>query len=83
MRGLVFEAAVLPTVLSLVPIQTQILTQLQNVVTGAGLMCCVGSMLEALCHSRTGREGGAMQGKGQGKPRPLLPKQLTCFFILR
>lgn len=40
-RGLVFEAAALPTVLSLVPIQTQILTQLQNVPTGAGLMYCV------------------------------------------
>lgn len=40
-RGLVFEAAALPTVLSLVPIQTQILTQLQNVPTGAGLVLCL------------------------------------------
>lgn len=41
MRGLVSEGAVLPTVLSLVLIQTQILTQLRNVLTGAELMCCV------------------------------------------
>lgn len=44
--GLVFEVAVLPTALPLVPILTnccsfQILTQLQSVLAGAGLMCCV------------------------------------------
>lgn len=65
MTGLVFEAAVLPTVLSLVPIQTQILTQLQNVLTGAGLMCCVGSMCPL--SQQNWERRGSNAGEGAGK----------------